>query len=71
MITETRPLSVRDAVISSINARYEGGRLSRSIWLDRQSIADAAVEAIGESVPDTAIGSAHIQAWVRTRLDQP
>lgn len=69
MITETRPLSVRDAVISSINARYEGGRLPRPMWLNRQSIADEAVEALGETVPDTAVGSAHLQAWVRLKLD--
>lgn len=61
---------MREAVTSSITARYEGGRLPRPVWLNRQIIAEEAVEAIGEDVPDTALGAARVHAWVRNRLEQ-
>ncbi len=63
-------LSVPQTVIASIANRYEIGKVDRRTYHNRQSIADAAMDELGETVPDTAIGAELINAWLSRHLDR-
>lgn len=65
---DTKFVSVQREVITSIASRYEHGKCSRVLYRRRQELADEALTALGETVPDTAIGNELIQAWLTNRL---
>ncbi len=65
---EIKPLNVHREVCSLIGTRYNEGRVDRQTYHQRQELADKAAEALGSTVPDTAIGSELINAWLARQL---
>jgi len=68
MLTENKPLNVYTEVYSLIGTRYNEGRIDRQTYHQRQELAEQAMEALGEEVPDTAIGAELIAAWLSRQL---
>ncbi len=63
-----KPINVHAEITGRIGSRHNEGHCSRAIYRRRDELATEGVTALGETVPDTAIGVELINAWLNNRL---